>query len=645
MDKLHVTCTQCQTTLGVPVSLAGKKVKCSVCKAVIDVAEPEEPVEVEPLAPKKRLVAQEAPKPKLRKKAKPEPAEEGEAPAASEGRAKKKLVAKEKKPEAPKRKAPTRRPSSRRKGTGRKSSKTPLIIGIGAVVLLAAAIGGILVFGRSGSEDGDGPTPEERAAKKAEAKERQQKEERYQTLSNEAETWEQHYRLGVLAKELGWESTAKKHWRTAVELAREKGENCRRVYDKLGYKEYKLPEVEAEISSEPSLLGELPGKVGEWFSPEEYDKLKEREKELLVKAREELEKRKRDPFHARMVEIQKRIDTMKGFGKLMFNAKRDDPYVVFEHVGKKGENPYRSEEAKKLTEEKLTALKVVFRFIQEKFMVPSGFKPPENAPMIVVSLEDREAFEAYNKDAGVFIPPGALAYFHRATKFIVMYNGQGKSIWTKREDDGILFHEATHQILSYFSQVASKSDPFLSHWFNEGMAEYIGQLKEEKNADGSYTFTPAHKMSYGRLREFYMARHPMKFVRLRRMGLTKGYALSLEEMVQVAYAGQAIARIGRKWVEAGGPDPQRGGPGVLGILGSLIYAQASSFFFFCYKHKPEKYADKLTKYFEKEMMARVTFRSAATFKKCFGVDDLKPIETEWLEYVDSITAHDIKEGH
>ena len=98
----------------------------------------------------------------------------------------------------------------------------------------------------------------------------------------------------------------------------------------------------------------------------------------------------------------------------------------------------------------------------------------------------------------------------------------------------------------------------------------------------------------------------------------------------------------------GGVNPMKVNPAVrnriLTVAGSLIYAQATSFFFFCLQGEPETYRDKLMAYLKREFEDRVEVRGAKTFREIFG-DDLASIEKEWLAYVDSKTTVDIKEGH
>ncbi len=667
MDKIQVPCPECGTVLGVPGNLAGKKVRCSACKTVFGVPGAGSGPEgaAGPAKPKAAGAQKAAPPAGEREEEPEEPDEEEDTEPVKE---------REKEPQAAGRGGPRkgggtgagaraagrkqpRRPGAGGAAGGSKKGGIPVPLIAGGALVLAAALAVVLVLALGGKDGKKAPDEPGKGEGKSEspknraAREEAEKRERYGRLVSEAETWEQWFRAGCLAEELGLKDEAKDGFRKALDLALEEEADAEKVYLKLGYGRYSLPEIEQDLKDDPSLLGDLLKLAGSWLSPEDLKKAQAREQEAIRSAREELARRKSDPFYARLVEIQKKIDSMKGFSRLQFARPERDPkypYIIFEHVGEKGRNPYRSAEAVQLQAEKMFALKHVYDFMNRTFMEPMGYSPPKDIPLVVVSLEDREAFETYNKEAGMDLPPGAAAYFHRITGFIVMNNGRGGSVYNKEEDDSTLFHEATHQILFYFSQNNSGQEAILSHWFNEGCAEYVGQIRETQNPDGSYSFTPAHKMKYGRLRGFYMARYPEKFQETRAFGVTKPFAMSLEQMVQCVFMPQTTEIIKRNWVKAGGPDPKDlpadQSTMLQALFGGLIYCQAPSFFFFCYKGKPE-YAPKMNDYFRKEMERKVTYRGGATFKQCFGIEDFSALEKEWLDYVESITTYEIKQGH
>ncbi len=656
MDRINVPCPECGTVLGVPAELAGKKVRCSSCKAVFGVPVQEGSGEV-PALP----AAEEEERPAgPGKRAAKSPAEPAKGPKAG-GRPREDEEEEDDagEQETAGRERGRSRGRTRKGGDGRargKAGKSPVLLiaaGGGAVAAIIVVVALLLIGGKSGETGkGDGKTAGREEARKSTAKDKEdEKRERYERVVAEAETWEQWFRAGCLAEELKLPSEAKKHWQKALEIAKDEDAEPEKIFRKLGYEQYSLPELDPEIRDEPGLLGDLVKQSGTWLSPEELKAARAKEGPALKAARDEIEKRKSDPFYAKSVEIRKKIGTMKGFDRLLFSISERDPkypYIVFEHIGEKGKNPYRSDEAAKLQADKMIALKAVYDFMNRTFMEPLNFSPPKETPLVVVSLEDREAFETYNKDAGMDLPPNAAAYFHIQSGFVVMNNGKGSNVFSKEEDDSTLFHEATHQILHYFSEHKSGSEALLSHWFNEGCAEYVGQIRETQNADGSYVFTPAYKMSTGRLRSFYMARFPEKFEATRALGIKKPFSLNLEQMVQCVFMWQTTALVTKKWIEAGGTDPKDMPPDRAGmahfLIGGLIYGQAPSFFFFCYKAKPE-YAPKMNEYFRKEMERKVTYRGAATFKQCFGIEDFAALEKEWLDYVDSVTTYEIKQGH
>jgi len=504
------------------------------------------------------------------------------------------------------------------------------------VVVLALVLGG-------GGGDGEGGPRDEGSGAKTSAKSdpgRDAKIEAYRDRAASAQLPEELVAVGEEAEALGLEDEARRHFLEAIELDPE----CEPARRKLGHVRYALPPEAADYP--PDLVKDLHDLSGTWLAPAEREEIEAKEAKVLARARAELEKRKRDPFHAHVARILNDLESVEGFKDYQFVHRRSDPYLIVEHAGRKGFNPYRSDEAKAQLALKVKALKKVFRYVVDNFIRPAGLKRDKTRPLVVVSFEDRDVFEEYNASVDMPIPPGALAYFHRQSKYIIMYNGPTGQ-FNQEASDSTLFHEATHQIFDAFCNPDGGFDTVLSLWFNEGMAEYVGSLRLKPAPGGTFEHLIAYEMKSGRLAEFYAARFPKKFQQRRMFGLEKPYFLSLQEMVTTFHAGQNIAQVVTKWVRAGGMDPRSASPGqrdqILAIAGSLIYAEASSFMFFCFKGKPGKYKDKMMEYLKRELTGRRIIRNAQTFREIFG-DDLEAIEKEWLDYVDSQTTMGIKEG-
>lgn len=621
-SAFDIECPECGRDLTVTADLLGTSVRCPHCEAGIALpgADEVDPWIEEP--PEEPVVAAAAPPSRSRP-----PADRG-----SRG---------------PDRGTAARKKGTRtlKKGPPRRSPKTGLLV-VGAVAALAAVAVAVALLARpakspglrggAGGETAGPPTDGEPPGAGANAV------EDFRARAGLARSASDHLALAQEAEALALAADAGKHYRKVLELDPE-NETAR---TSLGWKRYALPEGAAELPA--SFFEDLRAEVGRWVSPEDMDALRAREEEALAKARAELDKRAKDPFYANVAGILATLENVKGFKDYLFHTERSDPYLLIEHVGRKGFNPYRSDEAKRLAAQKVEGLKHVHRTVVETFMEPAGLARDENRPMGVVSLEDRGVFEEFQKAIGQVLPPGAAAYFNPLTKFVVMNNAPGATEGLEETTTSILIHEATHQIVDAYCNPGGGMAVRVSLWANEGIAEYTASMRLKPKPDGTVEYLLAYEMSSHRLAEFYAARFPKKFRERTALGLSSAYALSLEELVQIRDMGQCHQRVLAKWMAAGGKNPMSSGGAmgnrILAIVGSLIYAEATSFFFFCLQGEPETYRDKLMAYLQREFRGTAQVRGAKTFREIFG-DDLAALETKWLAYVDSKTTLDIKEGH
>ncbi|MCU0723847.1 MAG: hypothetical protein MUC63_09585 [Planctomycetes bacterium] len=646
MSDVILECPSCGAKLRLAEDFAGSRIRCSQCKGILELETEEGGGEGAATAEPEGGKAEPA-------KRKP-----GSATQAPGDKATKRRARTEDEGEDGTREA--RRPGDRAKkkdgtrsipkkpGKGRSNKNLVLALGgVAGLILLAAVVAVFALPKDKAEDDGEGGKGEGKgtaAAKAEEAKkaERERKVQAYRDRAGQAESEGDFLALGEEAEALGLADEAKTHFRKALELDPEN----EKALEKLRYERYELPSSASDLPAE--LLGGISEHAGKWLPPEEVKKVRDKEREVLAAARAEVEKRTKDPFYARMADILKSIENVQGFKDYLFHCERADPYLLVEHVGKKGFNPYRSAEAKKLATQKVEALKKAYAFVVETFIRPAGLTRDESRPLAVVSFEDRKVFEEFQKAIGQDLPPGAAAYFSPVTKFVVMNNSPGAAYGPEEDTQSILFHEATHQIVDAFCNPNGGMDVRCSLWFNEGLAEYVGSLRLKPRPDGSFEYLIAYELASGRLAEFYAARFPAKFKERAALGLSSPYALTLEEMVQMHNQMQCLDRVLRKWVGAGGRNPGEADPGmrnhILATAGSLIYAQATSFFFFCLKGKPDAYRDKLMQYLKKEFTGRASTRNAQTFKEIFG-KDLAGLEKEWLDYVDSKTTATIKDGH
>jgi hypothetical protein len=534
----------------------------------------------------------------------------------------------------------------RRDGPPQGKSPVPLILGVVGLLAVVAVVATVLLTGGKGDggdaelDEGEGTGRSAKSSGKKGPSGKEEREREYLVHKASARSAEDFLTLGEEAESLGRSEDAKKHFLKAVEL----DPDFVKVREKLGFTRYSLPPAASNLPEE--LLEGLQAEVGGWKSKEDLAALRKKEARVLEAARAEVEKRRSDPFHAHTAKILKDLATIKGLEQYQFVHRRSDPYLLFEHAGRKGRSAYRSKEAIALLDQKVEAIKLVFRFVIDNFIEPSGLSRDENVPLVIISFEDRAIMDEYHRSIGLSLPPGALAYFSPRTKYVVMYNGEGGQ-FGQEASDSTLFHEATHQIFDAFANPGGGYAVRLSTWFNEGMAEYIASLRLKPRQDGSGTFEHliAYEMKSSRLAEFYAARFPMKFRERKRLNVGAAYNHALKEMVQIFTPDQGMQIAMGKWMRGGGRAPS--GPElqreIFSILGSLIYAEASSFMFFCFKGKPEKYKAKMMKYLKAELKGQRVIRGAQTFREIFG-DDLDGLNEEWLEYVDSITTVGIKEG-
>jgi predicted Zn finger-like uncharacterized protein len=659
MPQSIIECPHCGTRMRIP-GTAGAKVRCPHCKNVLEAAPEEAPEEILEEAPEESEDRGKPASPRARasrggkgRGGEPEEEEEEDDEEDDETRSAERGTRKGKHEDEDG--GPTRNAErgTRKKGTraipkrpGKGKSNKMVLIALGgvAVLVLVAVVAVALALPKDNPQE-EGKNGKTQGAGKAEDAKKAEREKKlldYRGRAGEGESVQDFLALGEEAEGLGLGDEAKGHFEKVLELEPEN----ERALAKLHYERYELPASASGIP--PELLGDLQAQAGKWLPPAEVKKVREKEKEILAAARAEVDKREKDPFYARMADILKSIENVQGFKDYLFLCQRSDPYLLIEHVGKKGFNPYRSDEAKKLAEQKVEGLKKVYDFVMQNFIQPAGLKRDETRPLAVVSFEDRKVFEEFQKAIGMDLPPGAQAYFSPVTKFVVMYNDAAATYGPEEETQSTLFHEATHQIFDAYANADGSMNVRLSLWCNEGLAEYVASLRLKPALGGTFETLIAWEMKSGRLAEFYSARFPKKFKERTALGVGDAYHLSLEEMVQMFHAPQCLEMVMRKWVQAGGSNPGEVDAGmrdnILATAGSLIYAEASSFMFFCLKGKPDTYKAPMMEYLKRELTGRATTRNAQTFKEVFG-KDLAKIEKEWLEYVDSKTTASIKDGH
>lgn len=513
----------------------------------------------------------------------------------------------------------------------------PLILagGAGGVLLLIIVLVVAFFGGNSGdSSDGEGESDD---TSKVSVKDKDAYEKKKtDTLGSEnPAAWVE---LGDMAAKAGRDDEAEAHYRKALDLQ----PDYTVAKQKLGYQTYQIPADLEEYSLEKPLPEALTEATGKMVSPEKLKDLRALEKEYKDAVTAELQRKTDDPFYAAVEQVKTAFLGRKGLNKYAFQVRRSEPYVVFEQIGMKGDAPEATDAGgERRSEEKLRMLHQLFKVMKTRWMTPFGLSMDPELPLIIIALKDRQAFDELHREMGMGVPKGALAYFHRIHTYIILYNGAfgGGGLAAKEYSDGVVFHEGTHQIINAF---INKGKGFNSggairipFWVNEGMAEYMGgiEITGDTDADGFdiYKIGVPHKM---RLGEFWRARQAR---RMGRMQIPPFY-LPLHDLIECFDQDMIISRAKRI---LGDKVPMQVKDWIAQAAVSLVYAEASSFFLFCYEYQNGKYARAIDKYLRKCFSG---YSQTKYFMEAFGVDNLDGLNKEWLDYVEEITPDRYKRG-
>ncbi|MHC4778576.1 MAG: hypothetical protein ACYTFG_08395, partial [Planctomycetota bacterium] len=408
-------------------------------------------------------------------------------------------------------------------------------------------------------------------------------------------------------------------------------------------RKYVLPGEFDEYALEKDIPEALVLANGKMVDPKRYEELQAIEKAYRDEVTAEINLRRDDPFYDAVQQVKSSFLTRKGLDQFKFKVNRSKPYVVFEHLGNsaadlEGEDPT----AERNLEHKLRMLKHAFKEVKGRWMDPFGLSMNPRIPLILIALKDRQAFKALSREFGMNIPDGVLGYFMPRTGYIVIYNGSspGASKRARSESNGTIYHEGVHQIVNAFVNKGRSPDStnyvYIPWWVSEGLAEYVGSVRilDEKDSDG-YELHEICIPNPGRLFEFWMARHPLK-----RTGIPP-YHLDLANMIECFTQQDIVDRVKRnvgdqlKAHSANSPRWQR----VQSACVSMMYAEASSFFLFCYEFGGGKYADAMNRFLKRTYEG---YNRPEHFKEAFGVTNLDTLHKEWMSYIDSVTPERIK---
>jgi DNA-directed RNA polymerase subunit RPC12/RpoP len=618
MESIEFECGSCGRRLTAKAEMAGRKVRCPGCKTVIDLPPLEAPEEPPEEAPEEAAEEEERPA------ARPGRARDGARPARDDARA-------------------GRLAPPRPKSKGFALQLALLGGGLAFVAIVALVLVSVLGGREKGGKAGGGGASGGKGGEAPRDPKRESKSRYQEALekigdSDRPSAWVD---LGDLAARAGLPEKAREHYRKALELQPE----FEPAMGKLGYAKYEPAEDLQELSLERDPPEEIGKRQGAWVSPEEMARLRGLEKAYRDEVQAELQKKRDDPFYAAVEQVKTSFLSRKGLDQFLFETKREAPYVVFEQVGEKAAGP-RQPDAKtaRLLEEKLRMLRQLLAEAKRRWMDPFGLTMDPRLPMVVFALQDRESFDQLNRELGVAVPPGGLAYYNPMHTYIILYNGVYGSATrrAKAVTDGIVFHEGTHQILNAFINKGKGPDSAdsirIPFWVNEGLAEYMGsvEIAEEAGPDGFDVYRLGVPNA-GRLMEFWAARQRR---RAQNVEIPPLY-FDLWELVECFDAGTITSLAKKKVGDAVKADS--GGPlweYFQQAAYSLVYAEASSFFLFCYEYQGGKYAKNVDAYLRGAFGGRHHTRYLL---EAFGVEDLKGINREWLGYVDGLIK-DVRGG-
>jgi hypothetical protein len=642
---LMLTCGSCGATLKVPEEMAGRKVRCSACKAILVVPAagpaPEEP------APKKspgaaKAVAEKPAAPKPKPEPEPEPGPDREAgeegPGEEEaGGGGKRGPRREGRGTA--RRAGARAPAGeeRRSGPAPRKSRALLFAGLAGAALVLAVVAVIAVasMGGGGSgepsdEPGEGSSGGKKGSGSSGAAKPVDKDlEEYRQAVDRARSAPDWFAAGEKARKAGRPLDARRHFLRAASA----DPSMEKAWEALGYRKYAVPAEYRALLEAEEIADTLKRYDGRWLDPRKYAEMTASEGEVLREANRAWQEMEKYRTASNLDAVKKVFRTEEGYRERVWGSRVAPPYFLFDERGPKGGTLMSKADSEFLVNKKLRMLAKLYRWLTERWMTPLGFKRDENQLMVGAVFQNVSTFVAFNSAVGMPLPPGAVAYFHRMTTFIYLYDAEARDQEHQDELDGILFHEGTHQIVAAFLRGGSGMERVL-YWFNEGIAEYVGSVarKYDEAGEPDWDFGAENP---GRIEEFQNARFPDLVKRHRDAGVVQPYAYTLKELVSCRHPGMAMETVRRKV-------PGAAWPGFQVTAGSLIYAQAYFLLYWCFAGGDAERAKAMDRYLAMEFKGQGGLNA---FKECFGLktdEDLAKFEKDWLAFHDSKVPEHLK---
>lgn len=239
--------------------------------------------------------------------------------------------------------------------------------------------------------------------------------------------------------------------------------------------------------------------------------------------------------------------------------------------------------------------------------------PKVTGPLVIIAWRDRKGYDDYCEELeGVKPMRSRAAHYSPKSHEIVVHGWDSLRSNPYRPviDNGVFTHEATHQLIHYYSSKISKNPNAASnvHWFQEGLAEYCGNLRITKRSRSTgevrYLFGERSASRASELRAALSAEEPIYF--------------TLEEMLSLRNSREMQAMAKNKSPE----DWQS--------LTSLFYAQAWTFIYFL---REQENGQRFWQKFLEVMKAELEDKSnTIAARKTLGIEDVEALEKEWLEW-------------
>ncbi len=551
--------------------------------------------------------------------------------------------------------APARRRGEPRERPARAASRTPLLVGVGAAVVVVGA--GIAWVAMRGGKEGTAPEPRtalgpagpsaagggavppgEAAARKAQAPPRP-----------------------VDPEEAAWAAATTEEARTGfleerLPLSGRSDEVSKRLFGLLAAKsraDLARKVAEARLAADPESpwanetldrkdfggeLGSLAANKDLADNPiPEWERLKRRVEEKrtrvgpgaerreveadIAAARREAE-RLSDPWTRRSLEAAKAVRDHPAFQRFLpVDTLALPPYLVLAQR--------QQDDKRHSTKNVLENHSKFFRCLTGEFlriMKEAGLPTPTVAEMgnpvlLAFLFTDRNAFDRWHWDqgAGKDSLKGVRAYYAWGSTNVMMMYDTGAPTQTQDDDTCTAFHEATHQLVHYYRRYYMtledrKADPSApevglsdrrladdSLWFQEGFAEFFGAADRISSRSGEWRLFRPHRARMAEWGDPSVRRTPQ---------------WTLEEVLELTDYPHLYALAEKKW------------PGHKDELFGLFYAQAWALHHFLYFGKDGRYRERYLRWVHEEMCGRT---GSEVFLKCMEAGSTKEAREDFLD--------------